>query len=27
LFNLAKARLAQDTQAGAQAIMNIDPHH
>ena len=27
LFNLAKARLAKDTQAGAQAIMNIDPHH
>jgi transposase-like protein len=27
LFNLAKARLAKDTQAGAQAIMNTDPHH
>lgn len=27
LFNLAKARLAKDTKAGAEAIMNTDPHH
>jgi hypothetical protein len=27
LFNLAKARLAQHTPAGAKAIMNTDPHH
>ena len=27
LFNLAKARLAKETQAGAKAIMNTDPHH
>lgn len=27
LFNLAKARLAKERQAGAKAIMNTDPHH
>ena len=27
LFNLAKARLAQDTHEGARAIVNLGPEH